>query len=144
MEKNYIAVDLETTGLSAKKDHIIEIGAIQVKNGQIVDKWNKLIDPRVEIPERIEGITGITQKMLKGQSYIEEVIGEFYEFCEDLPLLGHNILFDYRFLKKEMENAGLGFEREGIDTLKIARKCMPRGESKTLLNAFTYFGIEVR
>ena len=144
MEKNYVAVDLETTGLSAKKDHIIEIGAIQVKNGQIVGKWNKLIDPRVEIPERIEGITGITQKMLKGQSYIEEVIGEFYEFCEDLPLLGHNILFDYRFLKKEMENAGLGFEREGIDTLKIARKCMPKGESKTLLNACTYFGIEVR
>ena len=47
-------------------------------------------------------------------------------------------------MKKEMENAGLGFEREGIDTLKIARKCMPKGESKTLLNACTYFGIEVR
>ena len=117
MEKNYVAVDLETTGLSAKKDHIIEIGAIQVKNGQIVGKWNKLIDPRVEIPERIERITGITQKMLKGQSYIEEVIGEFYEFCEDLPLLGHNILFDYRFLKKEMENAGLGFEGKPSCTL---------------------------
>ena len=54
MEKNYIAVDLETTGLSEKKDHIIEIGAIQVKNGQIVGKWNILIDPSVEIPERIE------------------------------------------------------------------------------------------
>lgn len=142
MEKNYVAVDLETTGLSAKKDHIIEIGAIQVKNGQIVGKWNKLIDPRVEIPERIEGITGITQKMLKGQSYIEEVIGEFYEFCEDLPLLGHNILFDYRFLKKEMENAGLGFEREGIDTLKIARKCMPKGRVRLYLTPAHILGLK--
>ena len=68
----------------------------------------------MEIPERIEGITGITQKMLKGQSYIEEVIGKFYEFCEDLPLLGHNILFDYRFLKKRWKMQGLALRERAL------------------------------
>lgn len=141
MELDFIAVDIETTGLSPVKDRIIEIGAVKVKNGKKVDLFSKLIDPQIELTERIVSLTGITDDMLEGKERIETVIRQFYEFAEELPLLGHNVLFDYSFLKTAATKEKLCFERMGIDTLFISRVLHDELESKSLGSMCDYYGI---
>lgn len=141
MERDFIAVDIETTGLSPVKDKIIEIGAVKVKNGEIVETFSKLIDPQIELNERIVNLTGITDDMLRGKDPIEKVIGQFLEFAQELPLLGHNILFDYSFLKTAATKEKHSFERKGIDTLFISRVLHEELESKSLGSMCDYYGI---
>ena len=95
----YIALDLETTGLSPKSDRILEIGAARVVNGVVVDSYSTLIDPERVIPGRITELTGITQDMVKGMPKIKDAVPGLVAFCGELPLLGHNIMFDYSFIK---------------------------------------------
>ena len=76
-----------------------------------------LVNPGRQLGERITVLTGITDDMVKDAPAIEDMIGDVVRFCGNLPLLGHNILFDYAFLKRAAVNSGLDFEREGIDTL---------------------------
>ena len=140
--KDYICVDLETTGLQAKTEKIIEIGAIKVRDFKVVDTFVSFIYPGKELSPRIIEITKITDEMLKGAPTINEVIREFHSFCEDLDVLGHNILFDYSFLKHAMVNEKLAFEKKGIDTLKIARKYLPDLESRSLSYLTKHFQIE--
>ena len=98
--ENYVALDLETTGLSPKNDRILEIGAVKIEEGRETGRIATLIDPQMKIPERITALTGISQKMVKGMPVIGEVVGELVEFCEGFPLLGHNIIFDFSFVKQ--------------------------------------------
>ena len=142
MIRDYVALDLETTGLSAKTDKIIEIGAIKVLNGEIVDKYETLINPGAVISQRITEVTGITNEMVKDAPYISEKIGELMEFIGELPLLGHNLLFDYSFVKRAAINNGYKFEKMGVDTLKIARVRLKELESKRLDFLCAYYGIE--
>ena len=122
MLKDYVVVDLETTGLSAKDNRIIEIGAIKIKGGQVEELFETFVNPGCAIPFRITEVTGINDSMVSEAPYIETEIVRFIEFSEELPLIGHNLLFDYSFLKANAVNNKLTFEREGIDTLKIARE----------------------
>lgn len=140
-EDSFISVDIETTGLSPVKDKIIEIGALKVVEGKVIEEFDILIDPRVELPERIVELTGISQDMLTGRPTIEEVLPKFLEFAKDLPLLGHNIVFDYSFLKTAAAKQKLVFERKGIDTLQIARTLLSDLESKSLEALCQYYGI---
>ena len=140
-EDSFISVDIETTGLSPVKDKIIEIGALKVVEGKVIEEFDILIDPRVELPERIVELTGISQDMLTGRPTIEEVLPKFLEFAKDLPLLGHNIVFDYSFLKTAAVKQKLVFERKGIDTLQIARTLLSDLESKSLEALCQYYGI---
>lgn len=142
--QSYVAIDLETTGLNPKIDKIIEIGAVCVRDGQIIAKKNTLINPRMELSEHTRTLTGIDDKMVEAAPGIEAVIGEYVEFCEDLPLLGHKILFDYSFLKRASVNAKLTFEKEGIDTLALCRRFMPGPEKKTLESACKYYQVEMQ
>lgn len=143
MINSYVALDLEMTGLNPATDKIIEIGAVKVIDGEITESYSKLINPQIPIGERVEALTGIHDSMVKGQPLIEHVIGELITFTEDFPLLGHNIIFDYSFLKKAAVNNRLKFEKFGIDTLKIARRVLPELEHKKLENLCGYFKIEV-
>lgn len=138
----YVAVDIETTGLSFKKEKIIEIGAIKVREGKEEDRFHSLIDPRRALGEETIRLTGLTDQMLEGSPGIEDVIGELVEFCGDLPLLGHRILFDYSFLKKAAVDQRIVWEREGIDTLFLCRVFMPPEEKKNLADACLLFGVE--
>lgn len=122
MLKDYVVVDLETTGLSAKDNRIIEIGAIKIKDGQVQEVFETFVNPGCSIPKRITEVTGINDSMVAGAPYIETEIVNFIDFSEELPLIGHNLLFDYSFLKVNAINNKLAFERKGIDTLKIARE----------------------
>lgn len=110
----YIAVDLETTGLDAKRDRIIEIGAVRVENGQKTASFHTMINPRRALEERIVRLTGISDEMVENAPDIGDKIGEFLDFCGQLPLLGHHVIFDYSFLKRAAVNQGLEFERAGL------------------------------
>lgn len=132
MIKDYVAFDLETSGLNCEMDEIIEIGALKVKGGKVAERFNQLIRPKVPVTPQITAITGITNEMLEKAQPVEKVIPEFILFCRDEIMLGHNVMFDYKFTKVYAKRYGLPFEKKGIDTLKIARKVVPDLESKSL------------
>ena len=140
--ENYVALDLETTGLSPKNDRILEIGAVKIEEGRETGRIATLIDPQMKIPERITALTGISQEMVRGMPVIGEVIGELVEFCEGFPLLGHNIIFDFSFVKQWAVNSGFEFEHQGIDTLKIARVLVPELPEKGLQALRMHYQIE--
>lgn len=129
---DYIALDVETTGLNPARDKILEIGAIKVQGGKVCETYGTLIDTGVPIPMRIQELTGITDAMQRTGKKTEEAIREFVDFCKDLPILGHNVQFDFGFLKQTAVNQGLSFEKEALDTLKISRRVLPDIPSRTL------------
>lgn len=132
MIKTYVAFDLETTGLNVENDNIIEIGALKVQDGKVVERFMEFLKPDEPISPMITGITGITNEMVKDARNTEDIICDFVSFCEDYVLVGHNIMFDYKFTKKYAHQYGETFEKKGIDTLKIARKVHNNLESKSL------------
>ena len=138
---DYVCVDLETTGLNPKTDKIIEIGAVKVRNGVVVDTFSRFVYPGRTLEAKITELTGIRDRDLEGQPGIEEVLPAFLEFAEDLPLLGHSVMFDYSFLKRAAVNNRRNFERKGIDTLKIARKYLTELPSRNLGALCEYFQI---
>lgn len=142
MIKSYVALDLETTGINPSSDRIIEIGAIKIIDGEETERFNTFVNPRMRISERITGITGITDEMVEDAPLIEEIIEELVKFVGELPILGHNILFDYSFIKCAAVANGIIFEKEGIDTLKIARRILPSDVSKKLEFLCKYLNID--
>lgn len=140
--QDYTVIDLETTGLDPKKERIIQVGAVKVRQDQIVDRLDILIAPGKKLEERITELTGIREQDLEGKPYIEEVLSEILEFLGQDILIGHRILFDYSFLKKVCTNQKIPFERKGIDTLKLARRYLPPEEKKNLPNLCKRYAIE--
>lgn len=139
---NYVCVDIETTGCQSKWNKIIEIGAVKVLDGKVTDTFSRLINPGVEIPDFITNLTGITNEMVAKEDIIDVVMPAFVEFAEDFVLLGHNLRFDFSFLKQNAVNLGIPFEKKGIDTLKIARKVHKELESRSLAYLCAYYGIQ--
>lgn len=144
MIDTYISIDLETTGLNPKQDRIIEIGALKVVDGKTVDTFSALVNPGCSLEERIVELTGIRDEELTDAPYIEEIFPKLEEFLEDFPLLGHSILFDYSFLKKAAVNQKRTFEKQGVDTLKIARKYLADLEHRNLDYLCGYYKIPHR
>lgn len=142
MINTYVALDLETTGTSPGEDRIIEIGAVKIVDGVETDRLSTFVNPEMRIPERITMITGINDGMVENAPKISEVIEGVAEFTEGMPLLGHNIIFDYSFLKCAAMANELRFEREGIDTLKIARRVLADAPSKRLEYLCEYMHID--
>lgn len=142
MTDSFVAVDLETTGLNPSQERIIEIGAVKVKDGVICDTFDVFVNPERTLSSFITELTGITDEMLNGAPDILTALHQFLEFAGEEVLVGHHISFDYSFLKKNIVNIGENFEREGIDTLKIARECLPNLEKRSLTSLCAYYGIE--
>lgn len=141
MIKTYVAFDLETTGLSLEHDNIIEIGALKVENGKVNGRFMEFLKPDFPISPMITSITGITNEMVASARDTQEVIRDFMKFCGNDILLGHNIMFDYKFTKKYALKYGYSFEKKGIDTLKIARKVHKDLESKSLESLCAHYQI---
>lgn len=141
---SFTVVDIETTGLDPKKDKITEIAAVKVEEGKIADTFHVLVNPGRKLDERITELTGLTDEALAKAPFIEEVIGDFLDFETTDCLMGHSILFDYSFLKRAAVNAGRSFEKTGIDTLAISRKCLSGLESRSLPFLCRYFNIPHR
>lgn len=142
MTNSYIAIDIETTGLTAGKDKITEIAALRVEEGEITGRFGTLINPGCPLSEEVIRLTGITVEMVSAAPPVGEVIGDLKQFCQGLPLLGHNIPFDYAFLKQAAAESGLDFEAEAVDTLSLCRLFMPEGLRKNLESACAYFGVK--
>lgn len=132
MVDTYVCIDLETTGLNPKKDKIIEIGGVKVVEGKVVDTFSTFVNPGRQLEKRIVELTGILDDDLEQAPYIEEVFPRLEMFLGDLPLVGHSLIFDYSFLKKAAVDYNRMFEKRGIDTLKIARKCLSELPHKNL------------
>ncbi|MDD7739486.1 MAG: exonuclease domain-containing protein [Lachnospiraceae bacterium] len=141
INRNFVVLDLETTGLTPKKDRILEIGAVKIQDGRITETYETFVNPMIGIPPTITKLTGITDKMVENAPDNTTAVTGFLEFCGDLPLLGHNISFDYRFIKHSAVNLGLSFEKEALDTLHIARCALPDLESRSLEYLCSYYGI---
>lgn len=129
---SYVCVDLETTGLNPKTDRIIEIGAVRVENGVRTGTFETFVNPGRMLSDSIIELTGITDEQLKNAPEITEILPDLLAFMQDKVLLGHSVLFDYSFMKKAAVNEKMTFERQGIDTLKIARTFLPELESRSL------------
>ena len=132
MKRSYIAVDIETTGLRPEEDAIIENGAVKYVYGEVIDTYTSCINPGVSLPTHIVKLTGITDEMLKDAKNIDEVLPEFLEFFDSDLILGHNIKFDFSFLKTAAMRLGHRFEKKGIDTLRLAKLMHPELSSRTL------------
>ncbi|MCI8453437.1 MAG: 3'-5' exonuclease [Lachnospiraceae bacterium] len=141
MTDSYVAVDLETTGIAVKREKIIELAMVRVENGEIADTFHTLVNPHRQIPKRITELTGIDDDMVRSAPDVGDVIDRAVDFCKDLALLGHQVLFDYGFLLQAAVNRTLAFEKNGIDTLRLCRAFMPLEEKKNLTNACAYFGV---
>lgn len=141
MLDTFVLLDLETTGLSPKEDKIIEIGAIKYVDGKVVSKFETFVNPARRIPDRIIEVTGITDDMVANAPYIEEVIDELVDFLKGNVIIGHNIVFDYSFVKQNAVNNKHEFNGTVIDTLKLARKFLPELPKRSLDYLCQHFGI---
>lgn len=142
MIEEYVVIDLEMTGLSAKTDQIIEIGAVKIKNNQVVETMECLVNPNCRIPTRVVELTGITDEMVKEGLDKDEAIGALLDFIDGQILVGQNINFDYSFLKQWAVNHKRPLEARACDTLKLARVLLPANQSKKLESLCQYFGIK--
>jgi DNA polymerase-3 subunit alpha (Gram-positive type) len=129
-----IVFDLETTGLSAATERIIEIGAVRLVNGEIVEEFDTFVDPERRIPDEIVGITGITDEMIVGAPKEQEALEAFYRFCgrDDAVLIAHNAGFDTSFLRAAAGRCKMPYHFTAVDTLVMARSLYPKLKSHTL------------
>ena len=140
---DYVVFDLETTGISPYNDSIIEISAVKVIGGKVVDTFSTLVNPRRSIPYGATAVNGITDDMVEDEPYLEEVLPGFNAFIEDFILVGHNIAsFDMKFIwKAATEHLGQTFSNDYIDTLPMARKRLPKLAHHRLVDLAEYYNI---
>ncbi|MBR4026999.1 MAG: 3'-5' exonuclease [Lachnospiraceae bacterium] len=142
MLENYVVIDLEMTGLSAKTDKIIEIGAVRVRGGKQKAQLELLVNPKCNIPEKVTELTGITNEMVENGMDMDEAVEKLLVFIGDDVIIGQNVQFDYSFLKQWAVNHKYPLELQACDTLKIARVLLPKEQPKKLENLCEYFQIE--
>ena len=123
-DQEFVAFDLETTGLSSRTDRIIEIGAVILKDGKEVDRFQTFVDPERPLDRKIVELTGITDEMLKGAPKIEEVLPKFLEFVGDRVLVAHNSDFDTGFIRGECNRLGYEYNLTAADTLILSQNLL--------------------
>jgi len=125
LEDTTVVFDLETTGFSKNKDKIIEIGAVKVKGGVIVDQFSSFVNPEVPIPYHIEQLTSIKDDMVIDAPKIEEILPKFLAFCEDCVLVAHNASFDVGFIQMNALRLNIEVDFTVIDTVGLSRILLP-------------------
>lgn len=143
---DYVVFDLETTGISTTNDSIIEISAVKVKQGVIVEEYSTLVNPGRHIPAGATAVNGITDAMVADAPLLHEALEGFLDFAEGQVLVGHNIhTFDMKFISLAAKQL---FQREVcndyVDTLYLARRCLPFLKHHTLGDVSCHFGISTQ
>ena len=142
---DYVVFDLETTGISCIKDDIVEISAIKVKNGEVVDTFSTLVNPGRSIPWQATKVNGITDEMVANAPDSQCAVREFLDFAGENVLVGHNIqTFDLKFIDREAEAFGRIVENHFIDTLSMAKSCLPQLSHYKLVDLAAYFDISAK
>lgn len=140
---DYVIFDLETTGISCYNDKIIEISAIKVRDGEVVEEFSELVNPERNIPYYASRVNGITDDMVEDARIFDDVLPDFLNFIGDSVLVGHNIhAFDMKFLYRESDRMyGKTLTNDYVDTLYYARKRLPRLPHHRLVDLADYFEI---
>ena len=125
LNTEYIVFDIETTGLSQKKNKIIEIGAVKVKDGEEIDRFSEFINPEEPIPYSIEQLTSITDEMVMHAPTVDVILPKFLEFCGDDIVVAHNAAFDTGFIKKNAKDLGMKFDNTIMDTMTLSHVLLP-------------------
>ena len=139
---NYVVVDLETTGLDPSFDEIIEIAAIRVCKGEVVEEYTSLVKPEQELDEYITELTGITPQMLEAAPSVSEVLPVFLDFVKDDIVVGHNVNFDINFIYDvTMQILKKPFSNNFVDTMRISRRLYPTESHHRLQDLVSRFGL---
>jgi len=142
-DETFVVFDLETTGLSAVYDTIIELAAVKIKGGQIIDKFESFANPHHELSATTIDLTGITDDMVKNAPEVEEVIRNYHEWAGDHIMVAHNASFDMGFLYVSYKKYGIDTKHATIDTLELARMLHPELKNHRLNTLAKKFGIEL-
>ena len=126
LDDTFVVFDIETTGFSAVKNNIIEIGAVKVVNGEIVDKFSAFVNPKEPIPYRITQLTSITDAMVVDAPFISEVMPKFLEFCDGAVMVAHNARFDMGFIMEKCNMLCIKHDFTYVDTVAMARILLPQ------------------
>ena len=126
MRGTFVVFDIETTGFSALRDKIIEIGAVRVEDGKIVGRFSEFVNPRIPIPFRIEKLTSINDSMVAGADSIDVILPRFVEFCRGAVMVAHNAEFDMSFIEKNCGDLGIETDYTSVDTVGMARFLLPQ------------------
>ncbi len=140
-EQTYVVVDIETTGGRAPFHRVTEIGAVKMRGGEIVDRWQSLVNPERPIPATITRLTGITNEMVADAPVFAEVADDFAEFMEEAVFVAHNVRFDYGFLSAEFGRLERRFRHPTLCTCQSMRKLWKGLPSYGLANLCRHFGI---
>ena len=132
LDETYVVFDIETTGFSPVNNRIIEIGAVKVCGGEIIDRYGSFVNPDVPIPFEIEKLTNINDSMVVDAPRIEKVLPEFLGFCKDAVLVAHNASFDMSFIIENAERQGISTDFTYVDTMIISRVLLPQQTRHTL------------
>ena len=144
LRDTFVVFDLETTGFSPTQNAIIEIGAVKVVDGSIVDTFSTFVNPQVPIPFKIQELTGIQDDMVIDAPLIETILPTFMDFCGDAIMVAHNADFDMGFINANMDRIGLKAEHTVLDTVSLARVLMPQLGNFKLNNIAKHLGITLQ
>ena len=125
LQGNFVVFDLETTGIGAKSNQIIEIGAVKVVNGKMTDTFSVFVNPMRPIPYQIQKLTGIDDSMVAKARTIEEILPEFMAFCDGCVMVAHNASFDIGFIDQKAKDQGITTDYTVVDTVSVARALLP-------------------
>ena len=139
---DYTVIDLEMTGLNVKLDKVIEIGAVRVRDYKEAARLATLVNPRRQIPERVVELTGITNEEAAAGADEDNALQELLAFIGEDVIVGHNVSFDYSFMKQWAVNRRIPLTLYACDTLRIARATLPGEQSKKLEDLCVYYQIE--
>lgn len=142
-DQTYVVVDLETTGGSPGYHRITEVGAVKIKNGEVIEEFQSLVNPERSIPFNIQQLTGITNEMVRNAPKFSEIAESLASFCQNTIFVAHNVAFDYGFLQHEYERLEQKFTMPYICTKAWARKHFPGLESYSLKNLTQHFSIQL-
>lgn len=139
---DYVAIDIETTGLSPQRDNIIELGAVRVRHGKPTEQFSQLIYPGMPLPAKITGITGITDADLAGKPDLRAVLPAFLSFVGNDVVVGHNLRFDLGFINAAASSIGMaGVSNPTVDTLPLAQATWPELPNHKLETLIRHLGI---
>ena len=143
-DATFVVFDVETTGLSTAYDTIIELAAVKIKEGKVIDKFESFANPHRPLSAKIIELTHITDDMLKDAPEVDEMIAKFYEFIGDAIVVAHNASFDMGFLYTAYEKAGIkGVKHPVIDTLQLSSLVNPTMKNHRLNTLCNKYGIEL-